>query len=210
MATIKGWHASQIAERVESLFKSKRYSFFDAKKSWNVNIIGVRNSESRANRFDDMMLIVYRNGRKNWEVRSYQITTDPGLYWLKKPFYVAGTAILVPDQYRSAYNISKHRGKYDALCQRLAKVKVYRDPDKDEILECDPESIVEGKFGINIHKAGKNSTQVDRWSAGCQVFSRESEFNDFMKLMRKSADLYGNSFTYTLITAEDWESWIVG
>ena len=99
--------------------------YFDGKKSWNVNIIGVRNSESRANRFDDMMIVVYRNGRKNWEVKSYQITTDPGLYWLKKPFYVAGTAILVPDQYRSAYNISKHvKSNAIVLCNNFSTIGI--------------------------------------------------------------------------------------
>tara|TARA_R100000008_G_scaffold71155_1_gene48880 strand:+ start:550 stop:1173 length:624 start_codon:yes stop_codon:yes gene_type:complete len=205
MATIKGWHAKVIADKVKRVFDDKGYAFFDNKKSWNVNIVGIRNSESKANRFDDIMLVVYRNGRKNWEVKTYQITTDPGLYWLKKPFYIAGTAILVPDQYRSTYKIDLHNGKYEALCQRLDKVKVYRDPNKDDILDHVKESIVEGKFGINIHKAGSNSTRVEKWSAGCQVFARSSEFNDFMKLINKSADLYGNSFTYSLITDVDMD-----
>ena len=205
MATIKGWHAKVIADNVKRVFDDKGYAFFDNKKSWNVNIVGIRNSESKANRFDDIMLVVYRNGRKNWEVKTYQITTDPGLYWLKKPFYIAGTAILVPDQYRSTYKIDLHNGKYEALCQRLDKVKVYRDPNKDDILDHVKESIVEGKFGINIHKAGSNSTRVEKWSAGCQVFARSSEFNDFMKLVNKSADLYGNSFTYSLITDVDMD-----
>jgi hypothetical protein len=38
------------------------------------------------------------------------------------------------------------------------------------------ENIGEGIFGINIHKAGsrvEGSTQIDKWSAGCQVFSKE-------------------------------------
>jgi len=205
MATIKGWHAKVIADKVKRVFDDKGYAFFDNKKSWNVNIVGIRNSESKAIRFDDIMLVVYRNGRKNWEVKTYQITTDPGLYWLKKPFYIAGTAILVPDQYRSTYKIDFHNGKYEALCQRLDKVKVYRDPNKDDILDHVKESIVEGKFGINIHKAGPNSTRVEKWSAGCQVFARSSEFNDFMKLINKSADLYGNSFTYSLITDVDMD-----
>ena len=205
MATIKGWHAKVIADKVKRVFDDKGYVFFDNKKSWNVNIVGIRNSESKANRFDDIMLVIYRNGRKNWEVRTYQITTDPGLYWLKKPFYIAGTAILVPDQYRSTYKVDLHNGKYEALCQRLDKVKVYRDPNKDDILDYVKESIVEGKFGINIHKAGSNSTRVEKWSAGCQVFARSSEFSDFMKLVNKSADLYGNSFTYSLITDVDMD-----
>jgi|TARA_R110000824_G_scaffold11540_7_gene50473 hypothetical protein len=203
MTTIKGWHASLIAEKVKSIFDEKGYSFFDGNSSWNINIIGIRNSCAKANKFDDMMLVVYRNGRKNWEVKSYQITTDPGKYWLKKPMNVGGTAIMVPGQYRGVYKIGTHRS-YTALVQRGGKVKCYRDKNKDEILDYDPDSITEGYYGINIHKAGSDSTNVDKWSAGCQVFARTSEFNDFMKLAKKSEGLYGDMFSYSLITEEDW------
>ena len=40
----------------------------------------------------------------------------------------------------------------------------------------DEESVQEGNFGINIHRATKyglikNLTQIDKWSAGCQVIA---------------------------------------
>ena len=59
--------------------------------------------------------------------------------------------------------------------------------------------IIPGSFGINIHKAGKDSKDVDQWSAGCQVFQKSDDFNEFMGLARKHKNLYGNKFTYTLI-----------
>ena len=37
------------------------------------------------------------------------------------------------------------------------------------------------KYGINIHNAGASSTQVDKWSAGCQVFSHSADFEEFMR-----------------------------
>ena len=61
-------------------------------------------------------------------------------------------------------------------------------------------------FGINIHRAGtfiNGSTQIDKWSAGCQVLSKESDFNLLMGLAEKARTLYGNSFTYTLIESRD-------
>ena len=61
-------------------------------------------------------------------------------------------------------------------------------------------------YGINIHKAGgrvDGSTQIDKWSAGCQVFSKESDFNEFMDVCRKASGTWGNSFTYTLIESKD-------
>ena len=67
-------------------------------------------------------------------------------------------------------------------------------------------SLQEGMFGINIHRAGtfvNGSTQIDKWSAGCQVLSKESDFNILMELAEKARALYGNSFTYTLIESSD-------
>ena len=68
------------------------------------------------------------------------------------------------------------------------------------------ENVKEGIFGINIHKAGSRvdgSTQIDKWSAGCQVFAKESDFNQFMEICNKAKDVWGNSFTYTLIESKD-------
>lgn len=60
-------------------------------------------------------------------------------------------------------------------------------------------------FGINIHRASKwgTSTQIDKWSAGCQVIANNEDFDEFMSLARKGAQLYGNSFTYTLIESNN-------
>ena len=47
------------------------------------------------------------------------------------------------------------------------------------------------------------STLVDGWSYGCQVLAKSIDFNAFMRLVERSASIYGNSFTYTLINEED-------
>ena len=135
----------------------------------------------------------------------FDATTDPGSHWEKNILNKDGVAILVPNQYRGSHEIRKHQGKYEALCQKKP-VKVYRDNNKDGKYDMLEENIHEGIFGINIHKAGsrvEGSTQIDKWSAGCQVFSKESDFNQLMELAHKAKDLYGNSFTYTLIESKD-------
>jgi hypothetical protein len=38
---------------------------------------------------------------------------------------------------------------------------------------------------------------------GCQVFKRVKDFDAFMKIVKKSAKIHGNSFTYTLIESND-------
>lgn len=169
--------------------------------SYNLNIIGVRSPNREANKFDDRLHVVFKDEFDVWQDLSFQITTDAGSYWLFNPMKVTGTAILVAGQYRGVYKIDLHNGKYEALCQRAGKVRVYRDGDKDNTHDRDPSSIVEGYFGINIHRASskKESTQVDKWSAGCQVFSDPDEFDVFMALCRKSSAIWGETFTYTLI-----------
>ena len=165
---------------------------------YNLNIIGIRNRNHKANSFDDRMCVVFKD-EQGWITRTWECTTEPGKYWLENPTRVEGTAILVPGQYRSVWKIDKHKGQYDALCQRNGTVKTYRDSNKDDIVDLDVQSITEGYYGINIHKAGSASTQVDKWSAGCQVFSHSKDFEEFMSICYAARNKWGNAFTYTLI-----------
>ena len=200
---------SYTREQIEAAVKSKGYVWFadDANKGYDVNIVGVRNSSTGTkvtNVFDDNLTLSFKDETGAWQFYSWMNTTDPGkksmLEW-KKMGITGGCARLVTGQYRSTWKIDKHQGKYEALCQRLAKVKVYRDEDLD--LEYDENKITEGIYGINIHKAGQDSTWVENWSAGCQVFKKVKDFDEFMKIVKKAAKIHGNSFTYTLIESKD-------
>ena len=202
MATIKGMHARLIAEKMEKVMKKLNYAFFDNNKSYNLNLVSVRNKSGSSDKFDDVLYVVYRDEDKDWEVRSYEITTEPGPRILRKPINQKGTAILVPGQYRSAYKIDTHGGKFRhiALCQRVGKVWVFRDTDKDG--KPDEKLVMEeGMFGINIHRHAREDEKeyVLGSSAGCQVFKSSKQFALFMELCNRSADIYGNSFTYTLL-----------
>jgi hypothetical protein len=179
---------------------SEGYAVF-TNGEYNLNIIGVRSQSQRANKFDDRMYVVYKDGDGQWVELNFKVTTDPGKYWLENPMKVTGTAILVAGQYRGVYKIDKHRGKYDALCQRGGRVKIYRDNNKDVILDHNEENIHSGYYGINIHRSNPNreSTSVEKWSAGCQVFADPSDFDLFMQLCKISAKKYGETFTYTLL-----------
>ena len=165
---------------------------------YNLNIIGIRNKNHKPNCFDDRICVVFKD-ENGWITRTWECSTEPGTYWLENPMNSGGTAIMVPGQYRGVYKIDKHRGLYDALCQRGGTVKCFRDKNKDDIIDAEPDSITEGMYGINIHKSGVHSTQVNNWSAGCQVFSTESDFEEFMSICYAARNKWGNSFTYTLI-----------
>lgn len=183
------------------LFKSKGYVFFD-KGEYNLNIIGIRKSGNLiTNGFDDYIVVIYKN-KRGWQKIYYRATTEPGSYYMYTVPNKIGTAIMVPGQYRGAYKIGKHQGKYKALVQ-IKPVKVYRDANKDSYYDMEPETIQNGVFGINIHKAGNASKRIDKWSAGCQVIANDDNFRAFMQLCEKAAKIYGDTFTYTLINEED-------
>jgi hypothetical protein len=189
-------------DKIESAVKAKGYVWFEGAKDFDVNIVGVRNSDTGnavTNAFDDRITLSYKeNG--NWVYKEWVITTDPGKKGVMEYHNVAGVARLVEGQYRGSHMLGLHQGKYEALKQK-SNVKVYRDPNRD--MKYDENKIQEGVFGINIHKAGVDSTFVENWSEGCQVFKRAKDFEEFMVIMRKAKDVHGNSFTYTLIESAD-------
>lgn len=175
------------------------YAFF-TNGDYNLNIIGVRDKNLNTNTFNDDIYIVYKV-KGNWVMDSYPITTKPGYKSLLNPMNPKGTGIMVPGQYRGAYKLGLHRGEYLALVQ-VKPIKVYRDNNRDTIIDLNPKTIDEGYFGGNIHKAGRDSKIVDDWSALCQVFKRSKDYDKFIELCKISEKLYGNSFTYTLLN--DW------
>lgn len=206
MTTIKNVMADLLVEQFKSAMKKKKHAFFDSYLSYNLNIIGVRKKNNLSNRFDDNINVIYRNSDKEWEVFSAAATTDPGRTALFKPLNRKGTAILVPGQYRGSHKIDLHAGKYTALRQSGGTVKVWRDDDKDSILDMDDSKIEEGYFGINIHRASRygETSLVNSYSAGCQVFQSIADFREFMELCEMSASKFSNKFTYTLLEEGDF------
>lgn len=190
-----------MIEKIKEFFTKKGYQFFDTSKPYNLNIIGIRSSEKVANKFDDKLVLIFNDGNKINNL-AFQITTDPGKYYLNNPINSNGTAILVPNQYKGSHAIGIHK-TYEALVQ-VKPLKVYRDNNKNDILDFNVPT-ESGLFGINIHRSSPygSSDTVDNWSAGCQVFKNVKDFDLFMSICRKSRKIYGNSFTYTLIEEKD-------
>ena len=190
-------------EQIEKAVKSKGFVWFNGAKDYDVNIVGVRNAtpgQKVTNLFDDKLTLSYKVGGE-WFFHEWDATTEPGKKGVMQFHNSGGVARLVPDQYRGVYAVSMHQGKYQALCQRLGDVTVWRDKNRDMNFD----EIIQdtGMFGINIHKAGTVSNFVENWSEGCQVFKRTKDFNDFMVLINRAKEIHGNHFTYTLLISSD-------
>lgn len=190
-------------QQIEKAVKSKKYLWFNSNKDYDVNIVGIRTSNTGkkvTNVFDDFLTISFRIDGV-WQYFIWNATTEPGKKGMLEGKAKGGVARLVPGQYRGVWEIDKHQGKYEALCQRKGDVIVYRDANKDLVF--DETKTETGMFGINIHKAGRDSTWVENWSEGCQVFKRVKDFDQFMQICKMAAKIHGNHFSYTLIESKD-------
>jgi len=175
--------------------RSKDYVIYD--KPYQLNIVGVRNAQSQPNKFDDSIFVFYKDDKNDWVEKEYPATTDTGMFYLLNPMSNLGAAMLKEGQYVDSYKQGLHKETYLALVQDKP-VTTYRDYDRDAVFDIFTKETT-GNYGINIHKAGANSQNVDTWSAGCQVFQKSADFDDFMDKTTKHRNSYGNSFTYTLV-----------
>ena len=199
-------------EKIAEVMASKGYKYFtdDNNKSYDVNIIGIRNDETKGrvtNAFDDLMTISYKNEEGEWQYHEFDCTTDPGSAYMDNPILEnTGCAILKPNQYRGSHKIRLHGGKYTALGQKK-DVTVYRDNDRDNNYDLNESKTDTGLFGINIHRAtgraGNKSTRVDKWSAGCQVIADNDDWHEFLDICQTAREIHGNSFSYTLLNSND-------
>ena len=182
------------------------------------NIVGVRNTlavkNQYQNRFTDLFIVMGPEDKK--EVSIYRGTTTPGIAFLYMPFRnwwmssalkstinPDGLGILQPGVYD--YNVGSHLGKYQALVQGKAKagrLKPVENADDLKFQTFTPQDVQEGNFGMNIHKAGKDTPSIDSWSAGCQVFKRSDDFDEMMGKVRNSGQ---TAFKYALINSSDLE-----
>ena len=191
-------------EKIEKAVKAKGYKWFEGEKDYDLNIVGVRNSDTGqkvTNLFDDYLTVSFKIGDE-WIYKEWAATTDPGKKAALQHSNPNGVARLVPNQYRGSHAIGLHQGKYEALRQ-VKPVTVYRDSNKD--MTFDEARTQTGIFGINIHKANPTteSQVVENWSEGCQVFKRAKDFAEFMAIVKSASKVWGNGFTYTLITSHD-------
>ncbi len=185
----------------------KGYRWLDDEKPYHLNIIAIRSEDKRSNSFNDLITVSYLDRSDSPHFVQYKATTDPGLYWRKNPINTSGTAILKPGQYLDCWGIGAHQGKYKALVQNGGKnpMTVYRDANRDEVLNWENVKQETGYFGINLHRATPQgeSAQVDRWSAGCQVLASSTSFFSLMSCANHSLIFRANHFSYTLLEEKD-------
>ena len=211
-------------DRLLEIYKTNNYRINETKnKEFHLNIGGIRNKSRNSSKYDDFIFI-FRKCKKpinhtvskgDWQ-RVYQngycldifaATTNPGTPNLLKPVNSKGAGIIVEGQYKDVYVKGLHND-YPALVQH-GIFRVYRDNNKDEILDYDPTTIENIRYGgFNCHRASKWKVVdvIGLYSAGCQVHKNVNYFEQvFMYTIDESINEGFKFFDYTLIKEEQYE-----
>jgi len=169
-----------------------------------LNLVGVR-SPGDVNKFNDTLYYYWFDSKGKPEIRSIkEFTTDPGLKILRAPITTKGTAVVKEGWYRRMWKLGKHKNSYPALVQANPCV-VFRDNNRNAIIDFNPETIESGLFGINLHRASERlkSIQVDGWSAGCQVVADSAEFKKLMDRVYIANSKGQTLYSYLLVRNSD-------
>lgn len=201
-------------EQVKAVLAAHNMVFFENHK-WDLNIIAIRSKNSQSNKYDDILMPIWRGD--DWKMASLWLpcTTDPGKHWLMNPLNLRGTLITKPGQYRGALKMGFHnRSKGpDRMYRAFEQCKPFdyvRDNNRDSKLDFslfdDPKNIIRGVFKTNIHRASKYRLlpTVDKYSAGCCV-TQDPEHHDQLIWLgdRQIHAGLGDTYTYTLLE-EKW------
>lgn len=178
---------------IKQWYLDRKYPFNT--RPFELNLLGLRNSYTATDAWDDKLLVVYSDGRNNKVVTYNEFTTDPGYYFLKKKLLnPKGCAFVKEGFYPNLWTLGLHNNKYKALIQ-YGKVTVYRDGNLDDTLDRKIEDT--GYFGINLHH-GYNSTVIFNNSAGCQVLKNTKNLNELLVLVELHEKTYGKGINYAL------------
>lgn len=221
-------------ELADTLTSSKlNYRFFD-KGAYNLNAIAERTDDVFDNTFGDALHVAYRDESLKPQVLTIKWTTFPGTYGAvynpitteginvatKKREVITGVAALVEAQYVKTYQLIRNPNywlKYTFLKQ-IKPVMVYRDGNLDNILNrtapIHTDAGLVNPFQIHQHIMSPKDVdskvvnyiyngRVVAYSTACQG-SPEPTFKKYIDLVEKSAKLYGDIFTYTLVGSHNF------
>jgi len=208
----------------------KKYNVDD-----DINIVNIRSNITKAGDFDDLQILFYKDKDK-WYFIKFEVTTDPGIYYLINPMRKSGAAIVLEGQYWRVWKIGLHRGKYEALVQSKPII-VVRDNNKDAVLDMPGDDVwsvknnmdnndlkqlvyndittgkdvvlERGMFGINCHRASSYRIldKIGRYSAGCCVHKDPVLFKRFIDHVKVIAG--NSSFDATWIDERSLDKFLI-
>lgn len=150
-----------------------------------IHIVGIRALKEIDDTFCDQLICFSPNQEPIQGVG----TTVPSRVYLIKPMNPKGSAIVKDGQYIDSHEVGLHNG-YKALIQRRP-ITVFRDSNRDAIINMNPGTEDTGLFNIDIHKyVSWISRLLGNASAGCFVWQDINKFNSMMAICEISGQKY--------------------
>lgn len=195
---------TRTIEQLKAAILKKGYKWFD-RGDYNLNFIGVRESDIFTDTFTDTLYLVYKV-KGEWVMKSFIWTTKPGAFGVYNPPTIAGitgVACLKEGQYQSVYKfIDSPNNRWEApYLMQVGNLTIYRDADKDNKLTRKVEQTGDW-FGIFCHQMGIGN-RIYNWSLGCQGSPKKVWVNEIVPIFRACAKVWGNTLTYTLLNEKD-------
>lgn len=180
-------------EVIRKTYQSLGYPFFD-KGDFNLNLGIIRSENRKSDSFDDVAYIVYKqNGIET--IFKCWATADPGRDHLVNPQFpeaqTGGTAIIAEGFYRGLYSLGWYLGTKALI--PVKPMAVYRDKNRDDILDLDQKTIQWGNWGTLWHdhlQVLDEALRVGRSSAGCFNMKRRSDHNKFISICERGINRF--------------------
>jgi hypothetical protein len=140
------------------------------------------------------------------KINPYQITTVPSLsYYGKKPMNPHGVGIKLPGDTAYLFKESTLGSSKYKMMVEAEKISIGRYPigvTKFETYK--PSDISNENCGMQIHRSSTKGVGVcvGPWSAGCQVFSDYTEWQEFIS-KAENEPMNNSKFIYALIQLDD-------
>jgi len=213
-------------DKIISTMKKKKNSkgnFYQlVEKPYYINLVGIRNQyegQKYSNKFVDRMWAIWKDDAGKWQSQNWAISSIPGSkhgkqtmkQWCKtnRP---QGLGILVPAQYLNIYSLQEasstgYSMKASPYFSTNAGQYTYRDRNFDsDIITFSNRSTATNSLvsaGMFIHRGFPSGVNVNNWSEGCQVFSKDSDYKQLIALARYHIKKHGNKFNYTLLEGRE-------
>lgn len=196
--TIPGNTPKEKIETLIEVYQKKNYPVFLGQEyPYNLNLGGIRNFESVVDRWDDI-LFVWWTYKGEYYLIEAEGTTDPGKFYSENLMNPKGVAVLPEGFYKGVFKLGEHKG-YPALQQ-------WRSMTIDRVMPDGTKTQDFGLFGINFHRANRwwEVPFVGKYSAGCQVVRKYSDWEKFISVFQSGAKLWGELFSYGLLNSKDF------
>lgn len=152
-----------------------------------LNTDGTLNAD-RPNEWNDLRLLVTKEGDA-WKIVHLAIaTTEPGDFYTKSPTNMQGAARIAFGYHPPAWKMGFHKGTQPALVQ-AGNVMIHRDKNRDGLRGRNEPPFLSVPIGLNHHTTSQrfNGEQIGKYSAGCLVGKNYAQHLEFLSLLKQEA-----------------------